>query len=84
MLHQNYPNPFNPTTTIPFDLARETNLRVALFDVLGREIRVLFSGTRSAGRHSIQLDASDLPGGIYLYKLEASDFTQTRRMVLVK
>jgi choice-of-anchor B domain-containing protein len=84
MLHQNYPNPFNPTTTIPFDLARETNLRVALFDVLGREIRVLFSGTRSAGRHSIQLDASDLPGGVYLYKLEASDFTQTRRMVLVK
>jgi choice-of-anchor B domain-containing protein len=84
LLYQNYPNPFNPTTTISFDLARETFLRLTLFDVVGQEVRVLLSGTRSAGRHAIQLDARDLPAGVYLYRLETSDFTQARRMVVVQ
>ncbi|HXG38746.1 MAG TPA: choice-of-anchor B family protein [Bacteroidota bacterium] len=83
MLYQNYPNPFNPMTTIVFDLPREAPATLKLFTTLGQEIRVITQGTFSAGRHRVQLDASDLPSGVYIYRLETTGYTDARRMVVL-
>ncbi|AXJ01553.1 Por secretion system C-terminal sorting domain-containing protein [Cyclonatronum proteinivorum] len=85
VLHQNYPNPFNPATTLFFGLpdAAEVNLRV--YDSTGRLVQTLIEGRQySAGEHRVSFDASRLPSGIYLYRLEASGQTLTRRMTLIK
>ncbi len=83
-LEQNYPNPFNPSTTITFalPLASHTSLRV--FDLLGKEVAVLVQGELNAGIHACQWNCVDLPSGVYLYRLETSQFTETRRLVLMK
>lgn len=83
-LDQNYPNPFNPTTNISFTLESAQDIHLAVYDVLGREIRTLESGRLSAGAHTIQFDASGLNSGIYLYRLSANDRTLTKRMTLLK
>ena len=83
-LYQNFPNPFNPTTVIRFDLPRETNATLTLHNVLGQEIRVLRRGTLSAGAHTVQVDAQSLASGVYIYRLESSEFVQTHRMVVAK
>ena len=83
-LHGNYPNPFNPTTTIQIDLPETAIVTLAVYDVLGQEVLRLESGTVSAGRHRYTVDASRLPSGVYLYRLETPAFTQSRRMMLLK
>ena len=83
-LHGNYPNPFNPTTQIAFDLPEQTDVRLTVYDVLGRRVRVLVDGPVAAGRHTFAFDARDLPSGTYVYRLDAGSFTQTRMMLLVK
>ena len=83
-LHANYPNPFNPTTTIQIELPETANITLAVYDVLGQEVLRLESGTVSAGRHRYTVDASTLPSGVYLYRLETPAFTQSRRMMLLK
>ena len=83
-LQQNYPNPFNPSTIIAFDIPQTSNVRLAVYDVLGREVTVLASGQFTAGRHSITFNASNLASGIYLYQLQAGSFVQTRKLLLVK
>ncbi len=83
-LAQNYPNPFNPTTTISVALPAESDATLAVYDVLGREIRELASGRRPAGTYEIPFDAAGLPSGIYFYRLQAGDYVETKRMVLVK
>jgi hypothetical protein len=84
VLEANYPNPFNLQTTIGFALPQTSAVRLVVYDVLGREVARLVEGTLSAGRHEVVFDASGLPTGVYLYRLQADGFVQTRRMLLVK
>jgi hypothetical protein len=83
-LSQNYPNPFNPTTTIRFNLSEAGNVKLTLFNILGQEIRTLVNEFKEAGTHTINFNASDLNSGMYIYKIEAGSFVQTRKMTLVK
>ncbi|MEO8230913.1 MAG: T9SS type A sorting domain-containing protein, partial [Ignavibacteriota bacterium] len=83
-LSQNYPNPFNPTTTIRFSLPEAGNVKLTLYDILGQEIKTLVSAFKEAGVHTLNFNAGDLNSGIYLYKIEANGFSQTKKMILVK
>jgi len=90
-LSQNYPNPFNPATTIRFNLPEAGNVKITLYNLLGQQIRTLVNEYKESGVHTINFDASDLPAGrqglnsgLYIYKLEAGSFTQTRKMTLIK
>ncbi len=84
LLHQNYPNPFNPTTTISFDLPKTEPVSLTVSNLLGRQVRSLVSGVHAAGTYQVSFDASGLPTGVYLYRLEAGDFVETREMVLFR
>lgn len=83
-LGQNYPNPFNPSTTISFDVPVHDFLQIKVFDMLGREVAVLYEGVKDAGRHSIQFDAAGLSSGLYYYQLKADNFVSTRKMSFTK
>ncbi|MGE5411752.1 MAG: T9SS type A sorting domain-containing protein, partial [Clostridiales bacterium] len=84
-LEQNYPNPFNPLTHIRFSIPERNQVRLSIFDILGREIDVLINNEfRDTGKYEVNFDATDLPSGIYFYKLQAGGFTQIRKMNLIK
>ena len=89
-LKQNYPNPFNPTTTIEFDLASSAFTSLALYDITGREVKSLVQRNLSAGHYVFGLNASELPSGMYFYKLTAHEddgqklFSSTKKLVLMK
>lgn len=83
-LFQNYPNPFNPETTISFYLPKKDNVELYLYDLKGREIRKILSQRRSAGQHNITLNAQELASGIYLYKIQTSTFSETKKLVKLK
>lgn len=83
-LEPNYPNPFNPSTEIRFSLPEAMPVTLVVYDVLGREVARLLDGTLEAGMHRVRWNASSLPNGVYLYRLEAGSFTKTQRMTLVK
>jgi hypothetical protein len=83
-LEQNYPNPFNPTTVVSSQLPAASNVRLVVYDLLGREVAVLVNEQRPAGYYKDSFDASSLASGIYIYRLTAGSFVETRRMVLVK
>ncbi|HXG00823.1 MAG TPA: T9SS type A sorting domain-containing protein [Bacteroidota bacterium] len=83
-LNQNYPNPFNPTTTIQFALPSASHVRLEVFNLLGQRVETLVNGFKEAGTYTLQFDASDLPTGIYFYRLQAGQFVQTRKMILVR
>ncbi len=89
LLKQNYPNPFNPTTTITFTIAQPAEISLAIYDILGREIRSLLQGNRPAGLHSVVWDGKDALGrqvasGQYFYRVEAGDSKSTKKMLLLK
>jgi len=83
-LMQNYPNPFNPSTEIGFDLPESGAVHLAVYDVLGRQVQLLVDRAMEAGTHQVVFDASDLPSGTYLYRLETAQGTLVRTMLLVK
>jgi len=88
-LHQNYPNPFNPVTTINYELPEQSQVLINIYDILGREIRKLVNTTQDAGYKSVIWDGTDEFGrsvgtGIYLYQINTSDFSQTRKMLLLR
>jgi len=82
-LCQNFPNPFNPTTTIRYTIARSGHVRLDILNVLGQTVRELVGQTQEAGNYNVTFDATDLPSGIYLYRLRAGEMVQTRKMVLL-
>jgi hypothetical protein len=83
-LMQNYPNPFNPSTTIRFELPVDAKVRLEVFDMLGRSVAVLADGEYRSGNHSMPFHAGNLASGLYLYRLQTPDFTETRKMMLIK
>lgn len=83
-LRQNYPNPFNPATIIVYELAEEVHTTLEIFDIQGRRVEVLVDEVRPAGRHETTWDAGEMSSGIYLYRLQAGSYSQTRRMMFIK
>ncbi len=83
-LQQNYPNPFNSTTNIKFQIPKSGKVKLKIFDLTGKEIKLLINENLSSGVYEISYDAGELPSGIYFYKLECDDFTQTKKMIVVK
>jgi hypothetical protein len=83
-LEGNYPNPFNPTTTIQYSLPEAADVRVEVFNSIGRRISVLFTGRQEAGRHRLTLRAEDWPTGLYIYRVQAGNQGKTSSMLLVK
>ena len=83
-LDQNYPNPFNPTTTINFSIAEPSFVKLAVYNLLGEELKVLKNENMSAGTFNVSFDAESLPSGMYLYKIETAQYTSVRKMMLMK
>jgi len=84
-LTQNYPNPFNPSTKIEYSLPVEGNVTLKIFNILGQEVRTLINNElTNAGRYTITFDASNLPSGIYIYRLQTGNFSSNKKMILLK
>jgi hypothetical protein len=83
-LQQNYPNPFNPTTRIDFQIPRSSQVSVVVFDMLGREVAVLVDEKLSVGSYSTQWSAAGFASGVYLCRLQAGEFVQTRKLLLLR
>ncbi|MCB0748091.1 MAG: T9SS type A sorting domain-containing protein, partial [Ignavibacteriae bacterium] len=92
-LEQNYPNPFNPTTTIRYTVPTNSfipsgvegyDVRMTIYDVLGREIKTLVNEVKTPGNYEITFDATNLPSGVYYYRLKSNDFVQTKKMLFLK
>lgn len=83
-LAQNYPNPFNPSTNIKFNLEKAGDVNLTVYNLLGKKVAVLANGFMEKGIHNVKFNAQDLPSGVYLYKLTAGAFVQTRKMALLK
>ena len=83
-LWQNYPNPFNPSTTIRYGLPSRSHVTLTVFNTLGQQVATLVQGEQEAGYHEAVFDASGLASGVYLYRLQAGDFIQTRSLLLIR
>ncbi|MCE1187869.1 MAG: T9SS type A sorting domain-containing protein [Ignavibacteria bacterium] len=83
-LMQNFPNPFNPVTTIRYQLPERAFVTLAVYDITGRKIAELIRGEQGAGRHEVNWNASSMASGVYLYRLEAGTFSQTKKLILLK
>ncbi|MCF8263334.1 MAG: T9SS type A sorting domain-containing protein [Melioribacteraceae bacterium] len=84
LLHQNYPNPFNPTTNISYELPYASFVNLTIYNILGSEIKSLVNRNQNAGSYTINFDASEIPSGIYLYKLRSGNVVITKKMILIK
>jgi hypothetical protein len=88
-VHQNYPNPFNPVTTLRYDLPEDALVNITIYDMVGRVVKTLINDQQTAGYRSLQWNATNdsgapLSAGMYLYTIQAGDFRQTKKMVLLK
>ena len=88
-LYSNYPNPFNPTTTIKYNIPSSSNsqslfVKLTIFDALGAEVETLVNGQKMPGNYTVKFDASNLPSGIYYYRLIAGNNTETKKMIYLK
>lgn len=84
VLNQNYPNPFNPKTTINFTVPKTCLVTIKVYDELGKEVVTIANENKNVGSYSVEFNASKLASGIYYYKIEAGEFTQTKKMILLK
>lgn len=83
-ISQNFPNPFNPITTIKYEIPKTTNVKIEIFDILGRKIFTLMNEEKSSGRFECVFNASSFGSGVYYYRIEAGEYIQTRKMLLLK
>lgn len=83
-LEQNFPNPFNPTTNIEFSIPETSNVTLEVFSIQGQRVATLVDGTLNAGTHSVNFNAANLPSGMYMYRIQAGNFTKVNKMTLVK
>jgi hypothetical protein len=83
-LHQNFPNPFNPSTMITYDLPKESNVTIEVFNLIGQKVATLLQGVKPPGTHTVQFNAANMTSGVYMYKLTAGGFSATKRMVLIR
>jgi hypothetical protein len=83
-LEQNYPNPFNPTTTINFSLAKASDVKLTVYNILGQKVATLVDTRMKAGKQSVEFDASKLSSGVYFYRLDAGDFLSNKKMLFLK
>jgi len=83
-LAQNYPNPFNPSTNISYTVPSHQFVSLQVYDVLGRKVATLVNETKDAGTYSVRFDASSLPSGVYLYRLQAGSYSETKKLLLMK
>ena len=84
VLNQNYPNPFNPSTIISFNLADATNVSLQVFNVLGQQVTSLLNQRMMKGLHQVQFKADNLQSGTYYYRIETENYSETRKMLLIK
>jgi len=89
ILNQNYPNPFNPVTTLRYDLPEQSDVTITIYNMLGRKVKTLVNPTQDAGFKSMIWDATNdygkpVSAGVYLYQIQAGEFVQTKKMVLLK
>jgi len=83
-LSQNYPNPFNPSTVISYRIPKEGIVTIKIYDVLGRDVMTLADEYKSAGSYELKFDASELAGGVYIYRIQAGAFNASKKMLLIK
>jgi len=83
-LSQNYPNPFNPITKITYTIIEKVNVNLSVYDILGREKLQMVNKKQNAGKYKVQINAANLPSGVYFYKLTAGDFSSIKKMILIK
>lgn len=81
---QNFPNPFNPSTTIHYQLPKSSEVELSIYNLLGQKIETLISERQQSGKHQIKWDATGFPSGIYYYMIQAVEFRQVKKMVLVR
>jgi len=84
ILSQNYPNPFNSATRISYSIPKNSNVNLKIYDMLGREVRTLASGFQRAGDYILMFNSGDLSSGVYFYRLTAGDYSDVKRMVIIK
>ncbi|MBK9098230.1 MAG: T9SS type A sorting domain-containing protein [bacterium] len=83
-LEQNYPNPFNPSTKISYFLSTGGNVTLKVFDILGNEIAILVNEEKPAGKYEINFNANNLSSGVYIYTIQAANFVESKKMLLIK
>ncbi len=83
-LHQNYPNPFNPSTKIRFSVTKLSPIKLAVYDILGKEVVILVNENLKAGSYEVDFSAVNLPSGAYFYRITTEGFTETKKMMLLK
>lgn len=83
-LRGNYPNPFNASTTINYSLPQPSDVRLDIYDILGRKVQTLWDGRQTAGEHSVIWDADGFASGAYFYKITAGEFERSEKMILLK
>ncbi len=83
-LDQNYPNPFNPTTIISYSVPEASSVSLKIFDILGREVQTLVNDVKNAGSYKVEFNASNLPSGVYMYRLETPNYSSVKKMLLIK
>ena len=84
LLHQNYPNPFNPETTISYELPKESDITLTIYDITGRLVKTLVNEKREPGYYSVHWDASQFSSGVYLYRIQTEGFQQVKKCLLIK
>jgi len=83
-LYQNYPNPFNPVTNIKFNLSHNSKIRIDVYNIIGQHVATIIDKEIEAGFYNIPFDGSSLSSGVYIYRIQAQEFSQAKKMLLVK
>ena len=83
-MQQNYPNPFNPSTTFRYSIAKQSKVLIRIYDITGKEIETLVDEEKPVGTYELTWKASNLSSGVYFYQLQAGDFVETKKMILMK